>query len=41
MQKSINDMVETGVFKTSMADAGLGELTDVSSIILGTNPEQT
>ncbi len=40
MQEKLNELVENGAFKTQMADAGLGELTDVSSIILGEDPLQ-
>ncbi len=38
MQEALNLLVENGTFKDQMADAGLGELTDVSSIILGEDP---
>lgn len=41
MQKKLDGLIETGVFKTSMGEAGLGELTDVSSKILGENPVET
>lgn len=35
MQKKLDGLIENGTFKTSMSEAGLGELTDVSSKILG------
>jgi hypothetical protein len=38
MQNALNLLVENGTFKDQMADAGLGELTDVSSKILGEDP---
>ena len=40
MHEVLNAMVENGTFKTQMTDAGLGELTDVSSKILGEDPTQ-
>ncbi len=40
MQDKLNELVENGTFKNEMAEAGLGELTDVSSIILGEDPTQ-
>lgn len=41
MQNALDGLIQTGTFKTSMSEAGLGELTDVSSKILGENPTPT
>lgn len=41
MQAAVNTLIENGTFKTQMADAGLGEMTDVSSTILGPDPSET
>jgi hypothetical protein len=38
MQRLVTELIGNGTFKTEMSNAGLGDLTDASSIILGTNP---
>lgn len=38
MQRLMTELIGNGTFRTEMSNVGLGELTDASSIILGTNP---
>lgn len=38
MQRLMTELIGNGTFRTEMSSVGLGELTDASSIILGTNP---